>query len=71
MRLSETDQAAVKEALRVVRELAEDCVPIGDLDTIREALGATRTAILRALMTLNTAEENARAAARQRLETLA
>lgn len=71
MKLSETDQSAVQEALRVVRELAEDCVPFGDLDTIRDALGATRAAILRAHLTLNTAEENARAAARQRLETVA
>lgn len=71
MTLSETDAALVKEALRVVRELAEDCVPIGDLDTIRDALGATRAAILRAHIVINSAEENARQAARQRLETVA
>lgn len=71
MTLSEEDRKAVQEALRVVRELAEDCVPVGCLDDIRDRLGATRAAILRAHLIINTAEENARASARQRLETVA
>jgi hypothetical protein len=68
MKLLPDDQAAVEEALREVREAASACVPNGYLNDTRLALGAARSAILRANILINDAEDRARAPARKTME---